>query len=259
MQTCKTWLGLIMLVPAILLLSGCQSLLPLNQTDDHYQHELRRTIAKSQWLKDEYQYYDNLQSHTQNTLLSGLYQDYYYAKQQTVARKLLALADQGFQKADASAAALCLHALEQLHLSDQLLAESNTLKKRIVQHQETSREHTQRKLAQELDKSIEDGKLIASTHLISQLKRIRQLSQDIRQKIERANDVLTHNVDILDKKADAFYLEGNIQLAISLWEYLLKFDPNNPAIEKKLARSMRVRDNIDDLREHSPRITPLTP
>ncbi|OUS24759.1 hypothetical protein A9Q99_23480 [Gammaproteobacteria bacterium 45_16_T64] len=241
------------------LISGCQTLSDTNTPQDKqsqtataslYQHELRRTLSKSQWLIDEYAYYVNIEALSQGTLLTDFYQRYYLFEQQKIARSLLKHAASAFDTGDISAAALCHHSLSNLKLSDKLLATTDTLGKKISQYQEVAREQTQRKLGRELDRSIEDGQLIASTQLISQLKRIRQLSKDIHDKIERANNVLTHNVDILDKKADAFYLDGNIQLAISLWEYLIKFDPNNKAIEKKLARSIKVRDNMKNLRDN---------
>jgi len=92
--------------------------------------------------------------------------------------------------------------------------------------------------------------------LISQLQQLKTLSKNVIVKIDKAKGVLSHNAEILNEKADIFYRDGNIKLASSLWEYLLKFDPENQEIKNKLARSERVIKNMRDLRDKGHQVSP---
>ncbi len=238
-------------------LSGCESLhisqnkpsLLLQNKKMLYALNIEQTIKKGQWLISEYELHQALKNARQDSFLTNFYIRHYAFEQKNLADDLVKYAQVSLQLGDTKTASSCYQTLKKLQVSDNLKSELIKLSKALSVKKENSITQQQNLLGAKLDQSIQQGQLIESSQLITELQALKLLSKEVLTKINRAKGVLAHNTDLLNEKADLFYLDGNVQLAKSLWEYLLKFDPENQSIKTKLSRANRVLKNMHELRE----------
>ena len=246
---------------SLTLLAGCQALpSKTNHQQDKKIHllGLEQAISKGQWLINEYKYQIALQDSSEGTLLTPFNIRHYQFEQKVLSTRLMEYAQKALAKGDTKNASRCYQVLRKLQTPASLAPALSDIEKRLSARKEITLAKKQTKLGNKLDKSIEEGQLIESSQLISQLQHLKLLSKEVLVKIDKAKGILTHNAELLDEKADIFYRDGNIQLAKSLWEYLLKFDPENQSIKNKLARSDRVIKNMLELRDNDPQTPPET-
>ena len=246
---------------SLTLLTGCQALpSKTNHQQDKkiYLLGLEQAISKGQWLINEYKYQIALQDSSEGTLLTPFNIRHYQFEQKVLSTRLIEYAQKALAKGDTKNASRCYQVLRKLQTPASLAPALSDIEKRLSARKEITLAKKQTKLGNKLDKSIEEGQLIESSQLISQLQHLKLLSKEVLVKIDKAKGILTHNAELLDEKADIFYRDGNIQLAKSLWEYLLKFDPENQSIKNKLARSDRVIKNMLELRDNDPQTPPET-
>ena len=212
----------------------------------------KQTLAKAQWLISEYQLHLALNQSSYRTPLTPLYLKHYKLKQQHVSEKLLIYASNALNLGNTQIASTLLQTLHQLQLPILLQQPIDNLTLQLSNIQEIALLNKQQKLENKLDQSIQKGQLIKTHQLINQLKLLKHLSDQLLAKIQLAEDVISHNAKILNEQANTFYQEGSIQLAISLWGYLLKFSPDNYGVNEKLSRSIRVINNMKQLRQKKP-------
>ncbi len=247
----------LLLAATLLTLPGCESLRsPQNAPQSTPQNKkalyalnVEQTIRKGQWLISEFQLHNALKNANQHSFLTDFYIRHYLFEQKLLADDLVKYAQISLQQGDTKTASRCYQTLKTLpipgNLEPELLKISDALSIKKVK----SITQQQNVLGAKLDKSIQQGQLIESSQLITELQALKLLSKEVLTKIDKAKGVLAHNTDLLNEKADLFYRDGNVQLAKSLWEYLLKFDPENQSIKSKLSRANRVLKNMHELRE----------
>ncbi len=214
-----------------------------------YAFKIKQTIRKGQWLISEHQLHQAIENTDQHSFLTAFYIRHYLFEQKRLAPDLVTFAKKSLQQGNTKTASRCYQTLKKLHTADRLKPEIIKIAKALSIEKVDSNAKQQNILSAKLDKSIQQGQLIESSQLITELQALKLLSKEVLAKIDKAKGVLTHNADLLNEKADLFYRDGNIQLAKSLWEYLLKFDPNNQSIKSKLSRADRVLKNMHELRE----------
>jgi len=210
---------------------------------------IEQAISKGRWLINEYKFQLALQESEERTFLTPFNIRHYQFEQKVLSTRLIEYAQEALAKGDTNNASRCYQVLRKLQTPESIKPSLTDIAKKLFQKKEKSLVKKQTKLGKKLDKSIQEGQLIESSQLITQLQQLKLLSKEVIVKIDKAKGVLTHSAELLDEKADIFYRDGNIQLAKSLWEYLLKFDPENQSIKNKLARSDRVIKNMPDLRD----------
>ncbi len=256
----------LLLAATLLTLAGCESL-QSSQNEQHYLLQnpgpnslqekkglyalnVEQTIKKGQWLISEVQLHQALKTTNQHSFLTSFYIRHYSFEQKLLANDLVKYTQISLQQGDTKTASRCYQTLKKLQVPDNLKLELIKLSKALSLKKVDSITQQQNMLGAKLDKSIQQGQLIESSQLISKLQTLKLLSKEVLAKIDKAKGVLAHNTDLLNEKADLFYRDGNVQLAKSLWEYLLKFDPENRSITSKLSRANRVLKNIHELREN---------
>ena len=252
----------LLLAITLLVLSGCELL--NTSRNEHgstigrthkikkslYALNIEQTIRKGQWLISEHQLHQAKKNSGQHSFLTDFYIRHYLFEQKRLASDLVVFSQKSLQHGDTKTASRCYQTLKKLHTADRLKPEIIKISKALLIRKVDSNAKQQSLLGAKLDQSIQQGQLIESSQLITELQALKLLSKEVLAKIDKAKGVLTHNADLLNEKADLFYRDGNIQLAKSLWEYLLKFDPDNPSIKSKLSRADRVLKNMHELREN---------
>ena len=248
----------IILAVTLFMLSGCESFhisqskspLPLQNKKMLYALNVEQTIRKGQWLISEYELHRALKNANQGSFLTDFHTRHYLFEQKILAADLVKYAQKSLQRGDTKTASRCYQTLRKLQVPDNLKPELTKLSNALSVKKVNSITQQQKLLGAKLDQSIQQGQLIESSQLITELQTLKLLSKEVLAKINKAKGVLAHNTDLLDEKADLFYRDGNVQLAKSLWEYLLKFDPENQSIKNKLSRADRVLKNMHELREN---------
>lgn len=254
----------LLLTAVLASLSGCELLhIPNTKTPPPpsseqklYALNVEQTIRKGQWLISEYQLHRAIKNTGQPDFLTDFHIRHYLFEQRLLADNLLNHAQTSLQLGDTKTASRCYQTLKKLQVPDNLQPKLTQLSKALSTKKANSITQQQNMLGAKLDQSIEQGQLIESSQLITELQALKLLSKEVLAKIDRAKGVLAHNTDLLNEKADIFYRDGNVQLAKSLWEYLLKFDAENPSIKNKLSRADRVLKNMHELREPHPNKPP---
>jgi len=252
----------LLLAAILLILPGCE-LLHTSQNDPQTAHQntlqnkkvlyalnVEQSIRKGQWLISEFQLHQASENTHQHSFLTAFYIRHYLFEQKLLAGDLVKYAKMSLQQGDTKTASRCYQTLKNLQIPDSLEPELIKLSNALSLSKVDSITQQQNMLGAKLDRSIQKGQLIESSQLIAELQALKLLSKEVLAKIDRAKGVLTHNTDLLNEKADLFYRDGNVQLAKSLWEYLLKFDPENQSIRTKLSRANRVLKNMHELREN---------
>lgn len=219
------------------------------QENTIYRLGIEQAISKGRWLINESKYQLALQESDGRTFLTPFSIRHYQFEQKILSTRLIEYAQKALARGDTKNASRCYQVLQKLQAPDSIKPALSDIAKKLSKKKEKTLAKKQTKLGKKLDKSIQEGQLIESSQLITQLQQLKLLSKEVIVKIDKAKGIITHNAEVLDEKADIFYRDGNIQLAKSLWEYLLKFDPENQSIKNKLARSDRVIKNMLDLRD----------
>ena len=240
----------LILAAALFALSGCESLHIAQNKKALYALGVEQTIRKGQWLISEYELHQAIKNTKQHSFFTDFHVRHYLFEQQILATKLVKYAQTSLQHGDTKTASRCYQTLKKLQLPDNLKPKLIKLSNALSVKKVNSITQQQKLLGAKLDQSIQQGQLIESSQLITELQALKLLSKEVLTKIDKAKGVLAHNTDLLNEKADLFYLDGNVQLAKSLWEYLLKFDPDNQSIKNKLSRANRVLKNMHELREN---------
>lgn len=213
-----------------------------------YSLRVNEAIARGHWLDAEYKLQQKLKESTQGSVLTPIVLQQLQAKQQALSAELLEYANQALENNDLRRAKACHQALKKLMVPETLTAKVTELGEQLSKNKKDNLASQQKAIVVLLDKSIKQGQLVEATQQIKQLKRLRPLPEDILRKIDAVNSVLSYNAEFLDEKAEGYYRDGNLELASTIWEYLLKLDPNRTDIKLKLTRSEKVLKNMQELR-----------
>ena len=87
------------------------------------------------------------------------------------------------------------------------------------------------------EKSIEKGDYIGARLNFSKVLSLDPNNREAREKIESLKKMTAKEIESLNLKAILAYTEGNLELAIKLWEEVLKMDPQNESALKNIKRA----------------------
>lgn len=110
-----------------------------------------------------------------------------------------------------------------------------------------------KKLLQRLESDLENVNLVKIQTTLGKIDALKLNTPQPHKKALLAKQFLSSQITKLDQRADNFYRNEHISQAHSIWEYLLRVDPNNSSIRLKQDRSQRVLENMRALREEQPR------
>ncbi|MBV1882022.1 MAG: hypothetical protein KUG82_10330 [Pseudomonadales bacterium] len=228
--------------------------------------KIKESIARGKWLSREYALQLTLKNSTQGSFLTPFTIQQLESKQHKLATSLILHAEAALAEKKLDQVMQCYKALNLILIPERLKPQVAAIgkklyqnKKNVIAHQQKAKTKQLKALTSDLDKSVKNGKLVEATQIIERLKKHKSLSNDIQIKIEAINSVLDYNADFLDEKADAFYREGKIELAQSIWEYLLKLNPADAEILLKLSRVEKVIKNVQELRDAGHNAVPPQP
>ena len=221
--------------------------------------KIREAIAQGKWLSREYALQVTLKDSTQGSLLTPFTIQQLKSKQHALAADLIHYAQTAFKEKKLTTTKRCYEALNLILVPKDLKPQVAAIGKQLYQNKKHALAYQQKTLAEGLDESIKNGSLVEATQIIEKLKKLKPLPNRVLIKIEAVNCVLDYNAEFLDEKADIYYREGKVELAKSIWDYLLKLNPNSTDISIKLSRAEKVIKNVQELREAGHNASPSLP
>lgn len=210
---------------------------------------VNEAITRGKWLSREYARQQTLRNSTQGSILTPIAIQRLQTKQYALAAELVDHAQTALKEKKLQTTKQCYEVLNLILVPQHLIPTVAAIGQNLHQDKKSKLAYRQKTLAESLDKSIKNGKLVEATQIIEQLKKFKSLPNDILIKIDAVNSVLDYNADFLDEKADVYYREGKVELAKSIWDYLLKLNPASTDITLKLSRAEKVLKNMHELRE----------
>lgn len=104
-------------------------------------------------------------------------------------------------------------------------------------------------LQHDLDDAIASGDLFKTKAAVVALQKQQPIDKATQDRIDTINNFLREKVSTLDREADNLYKTGKITEANTIWAMALRLDENNDDIKKKLDRSAKVLENVEQLRQ----------
>jgi tetratricopeptide (TPR) repeat protein len=227
-----------------------------HETSTLYQLQVDEAIARGRWLHKEYQRQQVIKYSTQASMLTPITLQQLKSKQHTLAQQLLQYAKTALTNKKPKRAKQCYDTLTLIVTPTQLAPDIAAIEEALSQKKKDDLAIRQKSLLAAINKHIQDGQFVEATQKIEQLKKLNPLPENILIKIDAVNSVLSFNAEFLDEKADLYYRDGNVELANSIWEYLLRLNPDNTDIQLKLTRSEKVIKNMQELRDSGHKTTP---
>lgn len=104
-------------------------------------------------------------------------------------------------------------------------------------------------LLQDIEKSFSAGNFLKTRQLISQLDEIDQNNIQLIQLKQELDRSIHYTIKQLMSKANQNYTDGQFHQAISLWEQVLLYEPENVLAKKNRQRAEKVIEKLSHLRE----------
>jgi len=104
-------------------------------------------------------------------------------------------------------------------------------------------------LERDLDQAIASGDLFKTKAAVTALQKQQPTEKATLDRINTINNFLHEKAAMLDLEADNLYKTGKITEANTIWAMALRLDETNDDIKKKLDRSAKVLENVEQLRQ----------
>ena len=117
--------------------------------------------------------------------------------------------------------------------------------------QEIKRTHKEKQntLLADIEKSFKDGNLIKTKQLITRLDEEERQTPELIQLEKDLNSSIDYNIQHLFSDADKLYIDGQFSHAITLWEEILRYEPNNSRAENNIERAEKIIKKLTTLRK----------